>query len=385
SEPTRRRTALANGSMVEVLTQSNRSVRGRRVHRLRCDELDEFDPDVWQAAQFVTQSSEGIRARMEVFSTLHRPWGLMQKVVDELAGGALAAERPTSAEATAGKLFKWCLWEVIERCPAERSCSRCPLSPDCGGKARDATGYLQIDDAIAQMRRSSTAAWRSEMLCQRPRSEDLVFAEFQPAVHVSDVAYDAALPLYRAVDFGYANPFVCLWLQVRPASDGMGQEQVRVIGEYVERRRTIAEHLKALRDAEPGPVASTFADPAGWARNDVTGTGPCQELAAMGERVKTRRSGILEGVEIIRRLLAPAACVPGQRPGLVIDRRCPTLIKALETYHFRPVGKTTAGGGRWEGVPEKDGTSDHPIDALRYGLVNLLGTSTRPLKVGKYW
>lgn len=105
----------------------------------------------------------------------------------------------------------------------------------------------------------------------------------------------------------------------------------------------------------------------------------------MGERVRTRRSGILEGVEIIRRLLAPAACVPGQRPGLVIDRRCPTLIKALETYHFRPVGKTTAGGGRWQDVPEKDGVSDHPIDALRYGLVNLLGTSARPLKEGKYW
>ncbi|MDK1032703.1 MAG: hypothetical protein QGD94_11900 [Planctomycetia bacterium] len=252
AEPTKKRTRLANGSMVEVLTQSNRSVRGQRVHRLRCDELDEFDPDVWQAAQFVTQSSHGIGAHMEVFSTLHRPWGLMQRIVDNLAGG----------KASGAKLFKWCLWEVIERCPPERSCSRCTLAPDCGGRAREAARYFPIEDAIAQMRRSSTAAWRSEMLCQRPRSEDLVFSEFQPASHVSDVLYDASLPLYRAVDFGYANPFVCLHLQVRPGGSD-GHEQVRVISEYVERQRTIAEHLRALRDIEPGRVECTFADPPG--------------------------------------------------------------------------------------------------------------------------
>lgn len=58
-EPTSRRTELVNGATIEVLTQSARSVRGQRVHRLKCDEVDEFARDVWQAAQFVTQSSAG--------------------------------------------------------------------------------------------------------------------------------------------------------------------------------------------------------------------------------------------------------------------------------------------------------------------------------------
>ena len=92
-DPTARRTELVSGSAIEVLTQSARSVRGQRVHRLKCDEVDEFSPEVWQAAQFTTQSGRGsdgqwIPAQMEVFSTMHRPAGPMAALVDRLSGGS---------------------------------------------------------------------------------------------------------------------------------------------------------------------------------------------------------------------------------------------------------------------------------------------------------
>ena len=44
--PTQRRVELESGSTVELLSQSHRSVRGTRVHKLRCDEVEEFDPDL---------------------------------------------------------------------------------------------------------------------------------------------------------------------------------------------------------------------------------------------------------------------------------------------------------------------------------------------------
>src|SRR5438552_10301245 len=47
---TGRHVELTNGSRVEVLSQSERSVRGQRVHKLRCDEVELFDRDVWEAA-----------------------------------------------------------------------------------------------------------------------------------------------------------------------------------------------------------------------------------------------------------------------------------------------------------------------------------------------
>ena len=390
AEPTARRTELANGSAVEILSQSQRSVRGQRVHRLRCDEVDEFAPEVWRAAQFVTQSAAGgdgqwIAAQMEAFSTMHRPLGPMADLVDGLEAQALQAQAP-QAQALEGLglgpgagpvLLKWCLWEVIERCPPERACSRCPLWSDCEGRARAAEGYFAIDDAIAQKARASRQAWEAEMLCLRPRADRLVFADFDPAVHVAPAGYDPNLALYRTLDFGYANPFVCLWVQVageRPAprrtwaskptggalracaGPDLSGVQVRVLGEYVARERPIAEHARAMAALDRGPVARTFGDPAGWQRSDVTGTGPCQELARLGIRVRTPHAGVLEGVELLRRLLKPR---PGG-PGLVIHPSCRHLIRALEQYHW-----AEAGGGRLAEVPAKDG-ADHPLDALRY-------------------
>ena len=401
-EPTARRTELVNGSIIEVLTQSPRSVRGQRVHRLKCDEVDEFGPEVWRAAQFVTQSAPRgepcawIPAQLEVFSTMHRPFGPMARLVDHLTQNESCAPEgtPSGRDVPSRKpqLLKWCLWEVLEPCPPERSCSRCPLWSDCEGRARGADGYFPIDDAIAQHARASREAWGAEMLCLRPRGEGLVFAEFNPASHVAPVGFDASLPLYRAIDFGYANPFVCLWVQVKSdcgsrTADGacswaplpggprgsaggerqspdldLSHVQARVLAEYVERERPIAEHAHAMASRDPGPVLATYGDPAGWQRSDITGTGPCQELAALGIRVRTPRAGILEGVEMLRRLVKPR---PGREPGLVIDPSCRWLVQALQEYHWEG-----AADGRRSERPAKDGP-DHPIDALRYLLTGL--------------
>ena len=215
-----------NNSRVEVLTQSARNVRGRHVQKLRCDEVELFDEDILTAAHFVPTSKDGILASMEIISTMHRPYGLMQKCVTE----AGASKMP---------IFKWCLWEVIQKC-VDRNCSQCPLWSDCAGKAKNAAGYLSIDDAIAQMQRSSRAAWESEMLCLRPSLENSVFADFDPDIHVKPVKYNPNLPLYRAIDFGFVNPFVCLWIQVD--DDGV----VRVIDEYIRSRATIDLHANYI-------------------------------------------------------------------------------------------------------------------------------------------
>jgi hypothetical protein len=414
-EPTQRRTQLASGSAIAVLAQSPRAVRGQRVHRLKCDEVDEFSPEVWRAAQFITQSAPGsdgrwIPAQMEVFSTMHRPAGPMSVLVDKLQCGVGSAEcgvqesppdTPHSELRTPNSplLLKWCLWEVIERCSTDRSCSRCPLWADCGGKARKAEGYFPIDDALAQQARASRQAWESEMLCLRPRADGLVFPDFDPRRHLAPLAFDPSLPLYRTLDFGYANPFVCLWVQVKgqcgvgsaecgvkgkdpaalgsvsvtphsafrtPHLDGavdLSGVQFRIIKEYVARQRPIAEHARQMAALDPGPVSATFADPAGWQRTDVTGTGPCQELAGVGIRCRTPRAGILEGVELLRRLLKDRPA--GEPPGLVVDPSCRWLAEAFGAYHWEepPSGSLSE-------RPAKDG-ADHPIDALRYLITGL--------------
>jgi len=335
---------FANGSAVEVLTQSATSVRGQHVQKLRCDEVELFDDDVFAAAKFTTQSTDRITAAMELISTMHRPYGIMQREV-------------SAAMSSGVPVFKWCLWETIEKCTG-RNCSQCPLSGDCRGRAKSACGYLRIDDCITQMRRSSRAGWESEMLCIKPSLDNVVFSEFDPAVHVRPVDYNPNLALYRTLDFGFINPFVCLWIQAD--HDGI----VRVIDEYVRSRATIDAHAEQVTARTPCPeekVTATFCDPAGAGSNDVTGTSAVRELRTLGIATRYRRSSILEGIELIRRAIR---CGDG-RSTLVISPRCPRLIEALQCYHYPDASQAAAGE-----LPFKDGVYDHPIDALRYFFVN---------------
>lgn len=352
------RTALRfkNGSGVEILPQSAKSVRGRHIHKLRCDEVELFDKDVFSAAQFVTKSTEQIRSALEVVSTMHKPYGLMQEVV------AQASKRGVP-------IFKWSLWEVIEKC-VDRNCSSCPLWTDCGGRAKKAAGYMPVEDAITQMQRSSRMAWEAEMLCKRPMLEDVVFPEFSVEKHVRTFSYSPDLPIYRAIDFGYINPFVCLWLQVDNDS------VVRIIDEYFASRKTVSENAAAIMKKTPcgeENVAGTFCDPAGSQSNDITGTSSVKELRRPGISVRYCRSGILEGIEAIRSALKPA----DGTARLLIDPKCSKLIEAMQCYHYPEKG----GCGVKNELPLKDGIYDHPIDALRYFFANLNRYSVRSVKV----
>jgi terminase large subunit-like protein len=337
---------FVTGSDVQVLAQSDRSVRGQHVQRLRCDEVDLFDPDVWQAAQFVTQSRAGIAARLEAFSTMHRPYGLMQELIQ-------------SADANRMRVFRWCLWEVIEQC-VDRNCSQCALWSDCHGRAKQGEGYYRIDDAIAQKRRSSESAWQSEMLCRQPNQQELVFTEFHPTVHVREMAYDANLPLYRTIDFGFSNPLACLFVQVDQA------ENVYVLDEHLKSRTILAEHARLIQEQYPYPVAMTYCDPAGRQVNEITGTSAVTELKALGIPTQSRSSRILDGIELIRCFLAPAL----GNAKLFISPKCEHLIRAFRSLRYQRLGN-----GVLSELPDKDGVHDHLIDALRYFFVNRFGKS----------
>ena len=109
-------------------------------------------------------------------------------------------------------------------------------------------------------------------------------------------------------------------------------------------------------------MAGTFCDPAGAGVNDVTGTSVVRELRGLGIAVRYRRSGILEGIELIRRAVRSG----DGRSLLRISPRCSRLIEAFRCYHYPEAGSV----GENSELPLKDGIYDHPIDALRYFFIN---------------
>lgn len=341
------RVHLENGAQAAILTQSQRAVRGQRVQKVRCDEVELFDPRVWSAAQLTTRSLGNMPASIEALSTMHEPYGLMQKILD----GAAAAGR---------RVFRWCILDVLEKCTKpQEECADCALFPECKGKLRHVAdgGFMHIDDAIRMKHRVSVETWQAEMLCLKPSQQNAVFANFNPERHVVEKDWwqgTLALPNQRtlAIDFGYNDPFVCLWI----ISDSQGRTYV--MDEYVQPQKTVAEHIEVLRHRHPG-FNDVACDHAGTGINEQTGTTSIQLLRTAGYRVSSRQSPIIDGIHTIRAALAPAA----GKETLHIHPRCRELIRSVQCYHFNGKGE----------IPKGSQESDHCCDALRYFFMNRPG------------
>ncbi|MEM1211863.1 MAG: hypothetical protein AAGI68_06130 [Planctomycetota bacterium] len=359
--PTLRRVGLINGSRVELLAGSQRSVRGVRVHRLRVDEVDELEPEVWAAAQHVTRSGvvKGRRVvgSIEALSTMHRAGGLMSGLVGDASGGVESPQNPSASVGFGGgrKVFRWTGMDVAARCPAELPCAGCVLWDDCGGVLKGASGFVPVEDLMRQRERSSDAAWSAEVMCRRPSVSDLVYPGFERSRHVMEVRPFGERGAVRVggMDFGIREAAVVLW----GWADGVGMDaKLHVEGELIVKDRTLEQVVHGVDERLEGEAMEWVGvDPAGGARSAQSGLTDLDVLRSAGWRPRARRSRVAVGIERVRRRL--------DRGLLTIQPRCVGLIAALQTYHFdreRP--------GREE--PVKDGP-DHAADALRYLVMNL--------------
>lgn len=347
---------LVNGSAVELLAQSQTSVRGTRVQKLRCDEVDLFSRDIWDAAQLTTRSKQcgafAVRGSVDCLSTMHNPHGVMHDLVAEAREGDRA-------------LFKWGVVDVLEHCGDEYTCSGCPLHVECEGKAKTRAskdaGHVSVRDAIDMKRRVALTVWESEMLCTRPKRSDCVLPEFDFRTHVLQDSPAALAGVWvGGMDFGFRAPTVVLWGVV----DDRGV--LTVVDERVASGVVLEEHIAAITQGK-GSVSDAWpklawigVDPAGNATNDQTGESSVLRLRKAGLLVKHRRMGVHESLNLLRARLAPAT----GGPTLFVHARCKHLIESLERYHYptdRPEDDT----------PVKGDGFDHAVDALRYMVQNL--------------
>lgn len=366
--PTQRRVHLANGSTLSLLAGSQRSVRGVRVQRLRCDEIDELEPELWSAAQLVTRSTvvqgRPIRAGIEALSTMHRSAGLMSRLTADTQDES--PSNPSVARPPAAR-FRWTTLDVAARCPPQYPCHGCPLEADCRGRAKHATGFVPIDDLIQQRLRTSDHTWAAEIMCRRPSVDDLVYAQFSRERHVTaEPPFDPATPkqVVAGLDFGIRNYAVLLWAEVEQPADRRTQPHLHVIDELAMKDRTLSQLLEQAAMRRPEAPDWIAVDPAGNARSSQTALTDIDVVKAAGHTVRFNRTRIHPGIDRVRQRL--------DHDKLTVHPRCLGLISAMTTYHF-PAGRPEAGD------PVKDGP-DHWTDALRYLITNLdAATSTSSL------
>jgi hypothetical protein len=353
-----------NGSDVVVLAASSTSVRGPHVPSLKLDEVDEIAPELREAAMGMCMARNGSSASVVMTSTWHRVNGPMSGLIER----ARAGEFP---------LYTFCTFEVLERCPEERSgpnlenCPACPLFPFChdvddGGppKAKRSAGHYAIDALIQKVRSTGAKTFEADYLCKGPRSEGLWYPAFDEGRHVSFRAeYDPALSVHVAIDSGVFTGAVFFQVGRSAASEG-GTEEIRIFADYLAESLPAEQNGRAILNMAmtrcEGRIDCASTDPAGGARNAV---GPTvigeYERAGLNSLRRWPVGPVADGLALIESFVDPA----DGRPRLVIHPRCASTIQAFQNY------RRAKRGGQWQDYPEDP---QHPhedlIDALRGGL-----------------
>lgn len=174
-----------------------------------------------------------------------------------------------------------------------------------------------------------------------------VMKEFDDEIHVTDVPYDPELPLYGAVDYGFTNPFVWLWIQVDRHNN------VRVIGEHSWTQIDTLDVSRDLKTREPWKIRKClkfYPDPA---EPDDTYTLSNQlkipAHANTGGELKTRLALIRQALKYNFPDLPDGH--QDKRPKLVMDRSCKMLAWEMRE------------GYRWpEHRSEVTSEKEHPMD-----------------------
>ncbi|MEW6657987.1 MAG: hypothetical protein AB1424_04955 [Thermodesulfobacteriota bacterium] len=112
----------------------------------------------------------GIKASVQIYSTMHKAYGLMNKVISEAAQSGY-------------QIYKWCVFDFMEKCVG-RNCEVCDLWEDCEGWSRNAEVFYPIKDPISAKRKVSRETWEWEMLCRMPSQGRLIYKEFDLSIHV---------------------------------------------------------------------------------------------------------------------------------------------------------------------------------------------------------
>jgi len=208
-------------------------------------------------------------------------------------------------------------------------------------------GYIldkRIDDMISK--------WPVETQATRIAGEfasffGAVFKTYSRQIHV---IHPFRIPRewrrYRAFDFGFTNPFVCLWL-TKDTDDNW-----YVYREYYQAQTGIQEHIRTVKLLSKGEqYIENIADPENAEDR--------AEMRKAGIKTRAARKDVARGIELVQMKLK----VKGDgKPSLKIFRTCRNTCREMPSYHY-PKGTNIKNP---KDIPVQ--RADHTIDALRYGI-----------------
>lgn len=176
--------------------------------------------------------------------------------------------------------------------------------------------------------------------------------------HVQDFTLLEKMPFVLGIDWGFKNPSVCLFAQVRG-------DTLWVFDEIYQRGLTVPEFRDAVlaRIEQHGcDVEMGYPDPSDPGSIKLFRDAGIPMFSASGAKDRTRINSVTEGLISVRSMFGREG-----RPGIVFHKRnCPNAIREHESYTFSD-----------RALDEKPvKADDHAPDAMRYMVQGRLGAET---------
>lgn len=343
-------TAFDTGSVLEVITGSEKGLRSPHPHKARVDEIDLMDWSVLQTGLSMAHSSNGVRGQNVFTSTRQRENGPMNRLLDAAADKGI-------------EIYQWNIWEAVEQC--NRRCMKdpkfgtCPIYTFCKGKAHHSGGFYKIDDFVDKVRIIDRDTFETEWLNEKPSRHKDVYSMFEAPKHVMTPArlskmfgtlnIPSTWQRISAIDFGSSpgHPFVYLKVCILPNGAFL------VFHEYVAEQRLLRDHAQSIVSS-PHFMAGEMI----YSDHDRQDN---MELRQYGVRTREAVKDVLPGIDLIKSLLS--GFPPSEEPQLYVWHTCRRTIAEFSLYRWQT---NPDGTPKKNENPEKE--DDHCMDALRYAI-----------------
>lgn len=284
------------------------------------------------------------------------------------------------------KVYTWCIWDVVERCPEERMCYTCPQETQrrCDGRCKKVPsgGFYSIEDFINKSSSVSDEVWISQFLCETPPRTGLVYKSFNRKVHVEKMQtmFRDGDPIYVGIDPGY-HDYVLIWWQTNKRDELIARRERRWHGftDWEICAELNEWGLKYTNQSSPLwlPIISTMQMPVKFIMDTAAPDDLKTFVRKMGWtpiRGWKKADNEIKDILLVREMLKPTGRDLTGRPRLRYDPSCVSegeeylgVIEEMERLKFRSVRRDH---NMSEEIRDKD---NHGCDITKYVVKALYG------------
>lgn len=354
ADPMMRRTDFLNGSRIEILTGGSiKSVSGTAQQKMACDEIDQWEMQIYETAVQAPLSKGDIKAQTVLVSSRYYDYGLLKRLKDEAEDRDIA-------------IYSWNVWDVCEKCPDHPAgCEACCLfewvhpvtmeeEPLCGGEIGPRCGgHMKMADVRNKFRASSPRTFYVQQLLGEATREGLVLDNFTGA-NLRELPADIDMEAWdfvAGVNWGWAVGHDATIEVVAQSPSG----DVYFCDEWGMVRALPSEHRAAAEE-----MARKWPLKAFWGGADRPDLIAAWQEHGISNAVACPRHKVLEGVGAMTDMILDAQ---GGRHLFVSPTRCPELVRDItERFHYK-----RSRDGRFSGVPAQLG--EKYMQAARYAFM----------------